>query len=206
MTHLPPPSSRLQEMPRKPTTQVESEVALEAVRIATSREDASRLWRSRVPGQPLTVLISGESCKIYASTQYHSARSMNGALQARVFEQPDLLDPNAAIRFVYSDDATMQCLAAEGDERRLNKRDCVGKSLLYLDSEVSNPRLAAIRQAIESKRKTEYYYTHFWNELTWHFRCTVQHFPELGEILVEIHDACEWQATWWSNQPPASTT
>lgn len=64
--------------------------------------------------------------------------------------------------YIYSADDDMQCLAVSAplDIRRLNKQDCLGKSLRYLDQEIAEPRVQAIQQAIASSETVIYEYTH----------------------------------------------
>lgn len=44
----------------------------EVLRIATTHEQASQMWRSRLPGQRITVYLMGRVCKVYASTEYRT--------------------------------------------------------------------------------------------------------------------------------------
>lgn len=163
---------------------------------AVNLQEARETWQGRDPHESLTIYVQNLDY-FYASTE--SRDSMDG-IRSRLLESGYEPSQAAAVVFLYSDRAELQCLAIQGDERRLNRQDCLGKSLRYLDSEVASPRVVAIQQAITSGQVAEYLYTHYWEDLTWHFRGVVRHFPDYGEILVEIFDEAEWQATWWQQR------
>jgi len=107
---------------------------------------------------------------------------------------------DAEMVFAYTDDAALRCLAMRGDERRLNKRDCVGLSLRDLDDAVALPRIRAIEEAIASGKPTTFYYSHYWRGLDWHFKGVATHYPEQHEIIVELWDVEPWQTEWWLQQ------
>ena len=163
---------------------------------AANIRDARDAWQRRNPDESLTIYVQNLNY-FYASTE--SGGGMD-SLQSRLLESGYEASTSAFMAFVYTDRAELQCLAVEGDERRLNRADCLGKSLRYLDPEISAPRVMAIQQAITSEQPAEYLYTHYWEGLTWHFRGVARHFPEYGEILIEIFDESDWQPTWWQQR------
>ena len=109
--------------------------------------------------------------------------------------------------FVYKANEDLICLAVytpHGIER-LNKQDCLGRSLNYLDPEVFEPRIKAIKEALETGKTVLCHRTHNWAPegeppLHWEFTDEVTPLPELGEVLVRVHDKHPWQVQWWLNR------
>lgn len=126
-----------------------------------------------------------------------------GGMMTRLFSQVflnDPPDPDAAMAIAYRDDTDLICLEVRGNERRLNRLDCVGRPLNDLDAAVADPRRRAIEQAIATGHPTTYYYSHYWRGLEWHFRGVARHHPAQREVAVLLYDLEDWQATWWHSQ------
>ena len=101
--------------------------------------------------------------------------------------------------FIYSADDEMQCLAVHTPHGsgRLNKQDCLGKSLRFLDPEIAAPRMAAIQQALSTQQTITYKYTHEWDDRHWEFTGEVIPLMGFGEVMVKIHDDHQWQTQYW---------
>lgn len=107
---------------------------------------------------------------------------------------------DAASFFVHraDDDLTYAHVAAyKGIEKRLNKKDCLGKPAAYIDGEISDLRIHHIKRAIASGDFVTYSYTHHWAELDWHFDVSVQYLPEHQEVIVQVADGDPFQQQWW---------
>ena len=106
------------------------------------------------------------------------------------------------IAYIYSTDNDLQCLAVHSPlgDRRLNKGDCLGKSLNYLDAEIADPRIKAIEDALAIRETVTYEYSHDWNGRTWEFVCKVTPLAGFDEVLVIVADKYEWQREWWAKQ------
>lgn len=180
---------------------------------------AGVLWESYKIISPLHLTIFDQKGRKFATTRFDKSAKIETAISRAAMLQlqsisqsdstwakqnPGLLDMLPGTRFIYRADDNLTCLLAlpEISTGRLNRPDCIGKPLLYLDHEISMPRKKAIEEAIASPDGTaKYYYEHHWQGLTWRFRGKVLVLPS-GEVLTIVEDnpddsRAAWQRGYW---------
>ena len=187
---------------QKGTITVPHEICTLSVEAA---EEKWLLYCSQPQPSHLTILVTdaGGEEWLWASSLHR--RKSKGVVMTEinsvwVASHKEYWDGIEGIAFVYdSADEDLQCLAVRSamGEGRLNKRDCLGRSLRYLDPEIAEPRIEAISQALGSGEAVDYEYSHDWDERHWEFLVKVTPLAGYDEVLVEVNDKHEWQREYW---------
>ena len=192
------------------------------VRIQVSDGETARtLWHHRFKILPLRLTIFNKRGQKYATTKSPKANFKELGLSLKPMNQSishhfpcsigesvwaaqnkGLFSALPGTNFIYKLNEHFTCLLVrpELSVGRLNRKDCVGKPLLYLDHDISMPRKNAIEEAIKNGSST-YYYEHVWKGAVWRFRGKAVLLPD-DEILVTIEDNPEdsrssWQKGYW---------
>ncbi|NEQ45649.1 MAG: hypothetical protein F6K00_19730 [Leptolyngbya sp. SIOISBB] len=174
-----------------------------------SPEAADSKWRSycsKPQAHHLTVLVEAAGSKRLWASSLNRRRSEGASMTELqslwASSHDDYWQGLTETAFIYSSDNDFQCLAVRSPlgDRRLNRNDCLGKSLNYLDPEIANPRIEAIKEALAIRETITYEYSHYWDNLTWEFVCEVTPLAGFDEVLVTIADKHEWQKEYWAKQ------
>ena len=170
------------------------------------------LYCSQPQASHLTILVrdaNGEEW-LWASS-LHRRKSKGAAMTEIqsfwVSSHKEYWENIEGVAYIYSADDDLQCLAVRSPlgAGRLNKPNCLGRSLRYLDPEIAEPRIAAIAKALQSGEAVEYEYSHDWEDRHWEFLAKVIPLAGYNEVLVEIRDKHEWQTEYWQGSDILST-
>jgi len=165
---------------------------LKWVRIYVGKQCLSTvsLDRVRVQSIPISMLTTLETMpSVWAKQNLNVLKAIPGTVA--------LLSAEPGYRYL--------ALKPEISEGRLNKPidHLIGQPLRTIDEELWLPRERAIETVLATGENEIYYYSHFWENLTWHFKCTVAKASD-NEIMTIVEDSDDdralWQKSWWRNR------